>query len=210
MLLTCVLAVHDLAACHPRLLAAVVPNPAPVAPPGLSGRVSTLLAWWKWGALIAGVFGLIGCGQPSLTTTRTVTRARGGVSAATAAVAAVAAAAVLRQATSRGRPWAMIAGERGSRAGRIAPMSHAGDSSWARVVVPAPPCAPQITSSCRCAACCRSQLSRSPARPLAAGLKDVIAVIGCTGQAGRAVWLGSVTGSAGTPSNSSSPAVGIR
>ena len=62
MLLTCALAVHDLTACHPRLLAAVVPNPAPVAPPGLSGRVSTLLAWWKWGALIAGVFGLIGCG----------------------------------------------------------------------------------------------------------------------------------------------------
>src|SRR5260370_827656 len=40
----------------------VVPNPAPGAPPGLSGGVSTLLAWWKWGALIAGVFGLIGCG----------------------------------------------------------------------------------------------------------------------------------------------------
>ena len=43
-------------------LAAGVPNPAPVAPPGLSGDMSTLLAWWKWGALIAGVFGLIGCG----------------------------------------------------------------------------------------------------------------------------------------------------
>ena len=43
-------------------LAAGVPDPAPVAPPGLSGRVSTLLAWWKWGALVAGVFGLIGCG----------------------------------------------------------------------------------------------------------------------------------------------------
>jgi hypothetical protein len=43
-------------------LAAGVPDPAPVAPPGLSGDVNTLLAWWKWGALIAGVFGLIGCG----------------------------------------------------------------------------------------------------------------------------------------------------
>jgi len=104
----------------------------------------------------------------------------------------------------------MIAGEQGSRAGRIAPMSHAGDSSWAKVVVPAPPCAPQITSCCRCAACCRSQLPPSPARPLAARLKDAIAVVGCTGQAGRALRVGSVTGSAGTPSNSSSPGVGIR
>ncbi len=43
-------------------LAGGLPNPAPVAPPGLSGDVNTLLAWWKWGALIAGVFGLIGCG----------------------------------------------------------------------------------------------------------------------------------------------------
>jgi hypothetical protein len=39
-----------------------VPNPAPQAPPGLTGPVNTLLAWWKWGALVAGVFGLIGCG----------------------------------------------------------------------------------------------------------------------------------------------------
>jgi hypothetical protein len=43
-------------------LAGGVPNPAPVAPPGLSADMNTLLAWWKWGALIAGVFGLIGCG----------------------------------------------------------------------------------------------------------------------------------------------------
>lgn len=42
--------------------AAGVPDPAPVAPPGLSGDMSTLLAWWKWGALVAGVFGLTGCG----------------------------------------------------------------------------------------------------------------------------------------------------
>src|SRR5260370_16730219 len=63
MLPTVALALHDLAAAHhPGPLAGVVPNPAPVAPPGLSGRVSTLLAWWKWGALVAGVFGLIGCG----------------------------------------------------------------------------------------------------------------------------------------------------
>ncbi len=59
------LAIHDLAAHALPLhggLAGGVPNPAPKAPPGLSGRVNTLLAWWKWGALVAGVFGLIGCG----------------------------------------------------------------------------------------------------------------------------------------------------
>ena len=47
------------------LLAAVggIPDPAPAAPPGqFSADVSKLLAWWKWVALIAGVFGLIGCG----------------------------------------------------------------------------------------------------------------------------------------------------
>jgi hypothetical protein len=43
-------------------LAAGIPDPAPVAPPGLAGDMNTLLAWWKWGALVAGVFGLIGCG----------------------------------------------------------------------------------------------------------------------------------------------------
>lgn len=44
------------------VLAAGVPDPAPVAPPGLAGDMNTLLAWWKWGALVAGIFGLIGCG----------------------------------------------------------------------------------------------------------------------------------------------------
>jgi hypothetical protein len=43
-------------------LASSVPNPAPKPPPGLTGPVNTLLAWWKWGALVAGVFGLVGCG----------------------------------------------------------------------------------------------------------------------------------------------------
>jgi len=43
-------------------LAVGVPDPAPVAPPGLAADMNTLLAWWKWGALVAGVFGLIGCG----------------------------------------------------------------------------------------------------------------------------------------------------
>ena len=62
------LAVHNLAAAphasagHVTDAAGGVPNPAPQAPPGLAGPVSTLLGWWKWGALVAGVFGLIGCG----------------------------------------------------------------------------------------------------------------------------------------------------
>ena len=50
------------AAARPPWRAATVPNPAPQPPPGLSGPVNTLLAWWKWCALTSGVFGLIGCG----------------------------------------------------------------------------------------------------------------------------------------------------
>ena len=68
------LALHNLATAYPAAIshgaaptppdgvAGGVPNPAPVAPPGLARRVSTLLAWWKWGSLVAGVFGLIACG----------------------------------------------------------------------------------------------------------------------------------------------------
>jgi hypothetical protein len=52
---------------HAAVLAAyrglsILPADNPVAPPGVSGRIGTLLGWWKWGALVAGVFGLIGCG----------------------------------------------------------------------------------------------------------------------------------------------------
>jgi hypothetical protein len=61
-LLISALTLRDLAAIHYHVLAGGVPNPAPAAPPGLSKTVSTLLAWWKWAAMIAGVFGLIGCG----------------------------------------------------------------------------------------------------------------------------------------------------
>ena len=44
-------------------LAVSVPNPAPqAAARACRAPVNTLLAWWKWGALVAGVFGLIGCG----------------------------------------------------------------------------------------------------------------------------------------------------
>ncbi len=62
------LAVHHASMASPGLpplpgrLAVTVPNPAPQAPPGLARTVNTLLAWWKWLALIAGVFGLTGCG----------------------------------------------------------------------------------------------------------------------------------------------------
>lgn len=55
---------HHLAA-HPPAPAAghvPIPNPAPKPPPGMSATVNTLLGWWKWGAMVAGVFGLTGCG----------------------------------------------------------------------------------------------------------------------------------------------------
>jgi hypothetical protein len=66
MMLTVVLAhladAYRASAAHPGGVAVSVPNPAPQAPPGLAGPVNTLLGWWKWLALIGGVFGLIGCG----------------------------------------------------------------------------------------------------------------------------------------------------
>ncbi len=37
------------------------PNPAPQAPPGLSGPVTTIIAWGKWGVLVCGVAGLLIC-----------------------------------------------------------------------------------------------------------------------------------------------------
>lgn len=40
---------------------AAVPNPAPQAPPGLTGPVTTLIAWGKWGVMICGVAGLLIC-----------------------------------------------------------------------------------------------------------------------------------------------------
>jgi hypothetical protein len=64
-LLHLALAARDLAAASPAAgirLAAGVPNPSPQAPPGMAGPVGTLLGWFKWGALVGGVFGLIGCG----------------------------------------------------------------------------------------------------------------------------------------------------
>jgi hypothetical protein len=61
-----VLALHDAVAGYlatravPRVLAAA-PNPAPQAPPGLAGPVTTIIAWGKWGVLICGVAGLLIC-----------------------------------------------------------------------------------------------------------------------------------------------------
>lgn len=54
--------VHELASWTDVISAPKPPNPAPHPPPGLSGKVNTLLSWWKWIALALGVFGLIGCG----------------------------------------------------------------------------------------------------------------------------------------------------
>ena len=39
-----------------------VPDPAPTAPPGLTGDANTILGWGKWGVLICGVAGLLLCG----------------------------------------------------------------------------------------------------------------------------------------------------
>lgn len=44
-----------------RVLGAAVPDPAPIAPPGLGDAVNTLLGWLKWGGLVAGVAGLLVC-----------------------------------------------------------------------------------------------------------------------------------------------------
>ena len=38
-----------------------IPDPAPTAPPGLDELTNTLLAWLKWGVLVAGVGGLLIC-----------------------------------------------------------------------------------------------------------------------------------------------------
>lgn len=61
------LAQHDLAgglagvARRHQLSLASPPNPAPKAPPGLIGPVTTMIAWGKWGVLVCGVAGLLIC-----------------------------------------------------------------------------------------------------------------------------------------------------
>jgi hypothetical protein len=50
---------HLSAARSWHLLAGGIPNPAPAAPPGLTGDANTILGWGKWGVLICGVAGLL-------------------------------------------------------------------------------------------------------------------------------------------------------
>ncbi|WP_300011122.1 hypothetical protein [Pseudonocardia sp.] len=40
---------------------ASVPNPPPVAPPGLGELAGELLGWLKWGVIVAGVLGIFIC-----------------------------------------------------------------------------------------------------------------------------------------------------
>ncbi len=40
---------------------AIIPNPAPAAPPGMSGTFSNFVAWTKYVALVVGVISLLAC-----------------------------------------------------------------------------------------------------------------------------------------------------
>lgn len=42
-------------------LALTVPNPAPVAPPGMAAPAEQLLGWLKWTGLVAGLVGFAMC-----------------------------------------------------------------------------------------------------------------------------------------------------
>ena len=87
-----------------------------------------------------------GSGSPSPITARTVTCTPWAASSPVAVTARAAAAAVLRATSTTGLP----AGRSGPwpGPGRLtAPMSQAGRSSPAKVVTPAPPCAPTRTTS---------------------------------------------------------------
>ena len=55
-----VMTVLHMAAGH--VIAAGVPNPAPVPVPGLAGPVNTIIGWGKWLVMILGVVGLLICG----------------------------------------------------------------------------------------------------------------------------------------------------
>jgi hypothetical protein len=66
-LLLHILALHESAAPYltirqgNRPALAGAPNPAPLAPPGLTAPVTTIIAWGKWGVLVCGVAGLLIC-----------------------------------------------------------------------------------------------------------------------------------------------------
>ena len=124
--------------------------------PGTNGIRITATAWGS--SSLSRLVAVDGSGQPSLTTATTATWPPCRMTAATALVACAADHAVLRHVTTSARLLATTAGCCGFGSGRIAPISQAGRSQVASVVVPAPPWAPQMTSS-RC--CHRSRGSRS-------------------------------------------------
>lgn len=43
------------------LRTSAVPDPAPIAPPGLDALAGDLLGWLKWGVLVSGVLGILVC-----------------------------------------------------------------------------------------------------------------------------------------------------
>ena len=40
---------------------AVIPNPGPIAPPGMAGPASQLISWMKWVGIVAGLIGFGMC-----------------------------------------------------------------------------------------------------------------------------------------------------
>ena len=60
MLLVLGMAAHQLAVAG-SAAGPPIPDPAPMPPPGLTGQVSIILGWIKWGTIIAGVIGLMVC-----------------------------------------------------------------------------------------------------------------------------------------------------
>jgi len=58
--MTALVALSHLAALSGHLTGAV-PNPAPKAPPGLTGKLNTIIAWGKYMVMGLGVIGLLIC-----------------------------------------------------------------------------------------------------------------------------------------------------
>ena len=61
------------------VLAAAIPDPAPVAPPGMEGKATTVLSWIKWAGLAACMVGLFVAGAQMALNHR---RGMGGAEAA--------------------------------------------------------------------------------------------------------------------------------
>ena len=51
----------DMLTAAGHLVLSTVPNPGPIAPPGMAGPVTQMLGWLKWTGLVAGVVGLGMC-----------------------------------------------------------------------------------------------------------------------------------------------------